>query len=77
MGNYSTNPRPGAEHRQKRPGNATAQPARRGTLDFTLACEVCGATFRPRRPWARFCSPTCRARAHDAKTGRTSHAARS
>ena len=54
-------------------GNATAQPARRGTLDFTRACEVCGAIFMPRRPWARFCCPTCRAHAHDAKTGRMSH----
>ena len=75
MGNYSTDHAPTSTPGHQRPGNASAATGEGGTLDFTRACEVCGAIFTPRRPWARFCGPTCRARAHDAKTGRTSHAA--
>jgi rubrerythrin len=74
MTKFTTTPRPGPQARRRAPGNAIATTGGGGTLDFTLACEVCGAPFRPRKPWGRFCCPTCRARAHDAKTGRTSHA---
>lgn len=41
----------------------------------TRVCATCGASLEGRRPQTRYCSPTCRARAHDAKTGRRGHLA--
>lgn len=41
--------------------------------DALKRCALCGNTFTPRRRWAMYCCPTCRARAHDLRTGRTSH----
>lgn len=36
-------------------------------------CETCGASLAGRRRQARFCCPTCRARAFDKRTGRQDH----
>lgn len=41
----------------------------------TRVCETCGASLDGRRRQTRYCSPTCCARAHDERTGRTSHVA--
>lgn len=29
-----------------------------------MKCEVCGKKFKPKRPWARFCSVKCRVKNH-------------
>ena len=70
MGNYSTDHAPTSTPGHQRPGNASAATGEGGTLDSTLPCAFCGRPFTSRKPWARFCCPTCRAHAHDAKTGR-------
>lgn len=33
-------------------------------------CQRCGEPFQPRRAWSKYCSPACRARAHDSRRGR-------
>jgi hypothetical protein len=38
--------------------------AARTTAAGTRECGACGRSFRPSRPWARFCRPACRLRAH-------------
>ena len=75
MGQYTTDRERDARSRAQARGNAWEQSDTGGTLDFTRACECCGRPFTSRKPWARFCCPTCRARASDARTGRTAHVA--
>ena len=36
---------------------------------FSATCPVCGKEFRPKRSTARFCSTTCRVKAHSNKVG--------
>lgn len=53
----------------EKPGNtAQADP-------FVKNCEQCGAQFRARVAWQRFCSERCKLDYHEAKTGRRFNAA--
>lgn len=47
----------------------------RSTSDTPRRCAVCGASLDGRRRQTRYCTPTCCARASDARTGRTTHVA--
>ena len=76
MGNY-TEPRPSAQSTRHASGNGfyapNDSPAAYETLNGPRQCEACGGPLDSRRRQCRYCSPTCRARAHDKRTGRTSH----
>ena len=54
----------------------TTRRASGNASDALKVCEGCHKSFIARRRWARFCSPTCRARAFDAAHGRTSNTAK-
>ena len=44
---------------------------------WSRTCDHCGATYRPYRQWARFCSPRCRSAAFiDRKVARLAEAKR-
>ena len=52
--------------------DASAAPPRRdqaATPTEARACHHCGATFVPRKPWARFCSAKCRTAHHATADG--------
>lgn len=69
MARSTVNPRPGTQAARRARGNASEQAEPPETC-----CAFCGCPFRPRRRWARYCSPTCRVADFDRRTGRTSHA---
>ena len=54
----------------------TTRRASGNASDALKMCETCHKTFVARRRWAKFCCPTCRGRAHDARHNRTTHAAK-
>ena len=69
MRQYTTNT---ARSARRAPGNGL-EPKTGHIRPAPRRCEACGASLEGRRRQTRYCSPTCRARAYDARTGRTSH----
>jgi hypothetical protein len=77
MGQYTTDRDRSARTACRAPGNGfeAGNYAPRGVeRPPARACAVCGASLEARRRQTRYCSPSCRARAFDRRTGRISHA---
>ena len=79
MARYTVKPRPGTQAARRAPGNGVSpgnHAPRVVERPPTRVCATCGASLEGRRRQTVYCSPTCRARACDARKGRTSHAAK-